>query len=52
MGYKEDEKRLTVNLKKVVHQEIKRRALFRNITLRRWIEIAIKNQIKKELETE
>lgn len=39
-------KRLAVDLNKVIHDEIKKRAIDRGMTIRQWIEEAIVNQIR------
>ena len=45
-------KRLVLDIDEELHKEIKRRALERNITLRRWVLRAIKQQIKYEQQYE
>lgn len=45
-------KRLVLEIDEELHKEIKRRALERNITLRRWVLRAIKQQIKYEQQYE
>lgn len=44
--------RLGIEIKPVLHQDIKIRAAFRNITIRKWVLIAILEQIKQEKKTE
>jgi predicted HicB family RNase H-like nuclease len=43
-------KRLSVNLDIDTHCEIKKRAAQKNMSIREWIEEAIVNQIKKEID--
>ena len=45
-------KRLSIEIPSKLHKEMKVRALFRNITLRKWVMLAIMERIKKEKETE
>jgi hypothetical protein len=47
-----NDKRLVVEIPLELHQDIKIRAIFRNITLRKWVLIAMLEQIKREKETE
>lgn len=47
-----EEKRLVIEIQPDLHNDIKKRALFRNITIRKWVLIAILEQIKKEKSTE
>jgi predicted HicB family RNase H-like nuclease len=42
------DKRLNIQIDEELHKEIKRRALERNITLRKWVLRAIKQAIKYE----
>lgn len=47
-----NDKRLVVEIPLELHQDIKVRAVFRNITLRKWVLLAIIEQIKQEKSTE
>jgi hypothetical protein len=49
---KQTDRRLVVEIKPELHQDIKLRAVFRNITIRKWVLIAILEQIKREKSTE
>lgn len=45
-----EEKRLVVWLNKSFHHEIKRRSVVQNVSIRKWIEEAISEKIRKEIE--
>ena len=47
-----EEKRLVIEIAKDLHHDIKMRALFKNITVRKYVIIAVLEQIKKDKETE
>ena len=41
-------KRLIFNISEVLHEEIKKRALFRGQTISSWVTMAIRERIKEE----
>lgn len=47
-----EDKRLVIEIAKELHHDIKARALFKNITVRKYVIIAILEQIKKDKDTE
>jgi len=48
MEEKKHKKRIIIDVSDQVHREVKTRASFRGITIKRWVELAIAERIKEE----
>lgn len=45
-------KRLLIDVSQELHKEVKARAVFRGLSIRQWVEMAIKERIREERQYE